>query len=107
MSTAHYDELDDPNRAQFSVFAFFNDDHYEPVIRWVNMYRAQDEVKRVLANEMNRMVTKRLIITDGGDHCVFEWTRGKGVTFPTPEQVKAANYDQDDTDPEAAGASAD
>lgn len=25
----------------------------------------------------------RVIITDGGDFCCFEWIRGKGVTFGT------------------------
>jgi hypothetical protein len=24
----------------------------------------------------------KIIITDGGDHTVFEWQRGKGITFP-------------------------
>lgn len=29
-----------------------------------------------------RVVIQRVIITDGGDHTVFEWKYGKGVTFP-------------------------
>jgi hypothetical protein len=28
---------------------------------------------------------QRIIITDEGDHTVFEWTFGEGVTFQTPE----------------------
>jgi len=27
---------------------------------------------------------QRVIVTDGGDHTVFEWKHGAGVTFPPP-----------------------
>jgi hypothetical protein len=27
-------------------------------------------------------MTKRVIITDGGDYCVFEWQFGKGIVWP-------------------------
>jgi hypothetical protein len=27
-------------------------------------------------------MVERVIITDGGDDCCFEWKRGEGVTFP-------------------------
>lgn len=27
-------------------------------------------------------IIARVIITDGGDNCCFEWINGKGVTFP-------------------------
>jgi hypothetical protein len=29
-------------------------------------------------------LTRRVIITDGGDDTVFEWKYGEGVTFPPP-----------------------
>ena len=28
-------------------------------------------------------VTRRIIVTDGDDHTVWEWRWGKGVVFPT------------------------
>lgn len=28
--------------------------------------------------------TVRVIITDAGDYCVFDWKFGKGVVFPPP-----------------------
>jgi len=31
-------------------------------------------------------IIQRIIITDGGDFCVFEWKHGEGVTYP--ERVK-------------------
>lgn len=33
-------------------------------------------------------IIKKIMITDGGDHAVFEWQFGKGVVFPTPEQME-------------------
>jgi hypothetical protein len=33
-------------------------------------------------------IVQRVIVTDDGDHCVFEWLRDKGVTWPT-EQMRA------------------
>jgi hypothetical protein len=89
MSTAHYDEIDDPNRAQFSVFSFFDDESYTPVIRWVSLRRAGQEIDWILngrACDERRKVIKRMIITDGGDHTVYEWTREKGVTWPPPSE---------------------
>jgi hypothetical protein len=34
-------------------------------------------------------ITKRVIITDGGDNIVFQWKAGEGVTYPTPEMRQA------------------
>ena len=32
-------------------------------------------------------MVSRIIITDGGDHTVFEWIYGEGITYPT-EQMR-------------------
>lgn len=67
---------------EFSVYQFFPDDSCERVASWIG---AEEAVK--LAKQLSESVgarigaTRRIIITDGGDHTCFEWTFGKGVTF--------------------------
>jgi hypothetical protein len=75
------------DRNEFSVCQFFEDGSYEYVRRFVGAEEAVKVARHYTDNVAAKMgITTRVIITDGGDHCVFEWKRGEGVTFPTPEQ---------------------
>ena len=80
------------DRPEFSVVAFYDDGLHQYIKRWMD---AEEAVK--MAAGLVEMVldvkqtggVNRIIITDGGDHTVFEWTRDKGVTFPTREMRDA------------------
>jgi hypothetical protein len=64
---------------EFSVVEFYDDDSHAYVARQLD---ARDAV--YLAKHCTRRLhdgVTRIIITDGGDDTVFEWQRGKGVTF--------------------------
>lgn len=72
--------------AEFSVYQFFPDESYEPVLRFVDgetAVRMASRLTQTLGAKIG--MTRRVIITDGGDHTCFEWTFGEGVTFPPPE----------------------
>lgn len=77
-------------RAEFSLYQFFPDDSYELVLDYVDA-----ETAVVAAERLSRSVgakigtTRRIIITDGGDHTVFEWKHGEGVTFPNLKEGAA------------------
>lgn len=68
---------------EFSVYQFFEDGSHEQVRRGV---AAEDAVQAALhycncvAAKMG--ITKRVIITDGGDFTNFEWKHGEGVVYP-------------------------
>jgi hypothetical protein len=70
------------DREEFSVFVYDEDRSYA-VERWLN---AEDAVRLAhlcsLSGAARRGHIQRIIITDGGDHTVFVWETGKGVTFP-------------------------
>lgn len=68
---------------EFSVCQFFPDENYEYVRRFVSAEEAVEAAKHYCTSVGARMgTTTRVIITDGGDSCVFEWEFGKGITFP-------------------------
>jgi len=69
-------------RDEFSVYVFTLDQHF-PVARFVSVERAMHTARRAVgAAHLAGDDTDRIIVTDGGDHTVFEWQRGKGVTWP-------------------------
>jgi hypothetical protein len=72
----------------YNVVQFFEDDTYEYVRRNVS---AEDAVKasKHYADSVAAKLgfVTRVIITDGGDSCVFEWKFGVGVTFPNIEDL--------------------
>jgi len=75
--------VDDPGRAQFSVWLFFPDDIHEPELQWVDAKTAVERARScALRPAAQAGIIRRIIITDGGDHTVFEWKFGEGVTFP-------------------------
>jgi hypothetical protein len=68
---------------RFSVYQFFADGSYEQVRELVPAEEAVRAAHRYTHNVAARLGTvERVIITDGGDDCCFEWKRGEGVTFP-------------------------
>jgi hypothetical protein len=66
---------------EFSVWVFIPDDYHFPIARFVDGGTAVRIAKRATVVPGD---AARVIITDGGDDCVFEWKRGEGVTWPKP-----------------------
>jgi hypothetical protein len=80
---------------EFSVYQFFPNETYEEVLRFVNVPTAMDAVMKLTRSVGAKLgTTQRVIVTDGGDCCVFEWKHGEGVTFPPgvtlPHERKAS-----------------
>lgn len=71
------------SNGEFNVVQFFEDGSHEYVRRFVG---AEEAVKtaRIYTRNPAAMVgiTRRVIITDGGDCTNFEWRYGEGVVFP-------------------------
>lgn len=70
-------------RAEYSVYQFLKGDITERVRQFVGPEEAV-KVARHYSNSVAAKtgICKRVIITDGGDEIVFEWVRGKGITWP-------------------------
>lgn len=68
---------------RFCVFQFFADGVSERVREFVPAEEAVKAAQHYTSSVGAQIgTTIRVIITDGGDYCVFEWKRGEGVTFP-------------------------
>ena len=68
---------------EYSVCQFFEDGTSEYVRRFVGAEEAVRAARHYTDNVAVKLgLTKRVIITDGGDYCVFEWKLGEGVTWP-------------------------
>ena len=70
---------------EFSVWAFMPDETHFPIERWVDAELAMRSAHHAvgLADRLKgREIAVRVIVTDGGDHTVFEWKRDEGVTWP-------------------------
>lgn len=71
---------------EFSVCQFFTDGQYEYVCRFVDAETAIQKAQFFSTNVSAKVgLTKRVIITDGGDCICFEWVHGKGMVFPPKE----------------------
>jgi len=71
------------DRPEFSVCQFFTTGEYEYVRRFVTAREAVEAARHYTDNVATRAgFIERVIITDGGDCCVFEWKKGEGITFP-------------------------
>ena len=72
---------------EFSVYQFLKGDICERVRSFVSAEEAVNAAKHYTSNVAVKMgITKRVIITDGGDCVVFEWLKDKGVVFPPLEK---------------------
>ncbi len=68
---------------EFSVCQFFEDGSYEYVGRNFGPLEAVETAKRYTETVAARTgITRRVIITDGGDYTNFEWRYGQGVIYP-------------------------
>jgi hypothetical protein len=79
------------NKGEFSVCQFFADDTHEYVRRFVSpeeALRAFDHYRASVGAKLG--MTKRVIITDGGDFTAAEWQYGKGITFPIDTKGQTA-----------------
>ena len=71
---------------EFSVCQFFEDGSYEYVRRFVSAEEAIKTANHYCTSVAVKMgIVKRVIITDGGDCCCFEWKLGEGVVYPPKE----------------------
>lgn len=64
---------------EFSVWVYLPDGYHFPVARYIDAALAVRMAKRACDAPGP---AERVIITDGGDECCFEWRRGEGMTFP-------------------------
>jgi len=69
---------------EFSVYQFFPDGSHERVRRqYVTAEQAVEVAYSYCTRPAARMgIIQRVIITDGGDHTIFEWKFGEGVVYP-------------------------
>ena len=75
---------------EFSVYQFFMDDSYERVREFVSAEEAMQAFRHYTTNVSSRIgMTKRVILTDGGDCICFEWVHGKGIVFPTQAELES------------------
>ena len=74
-------------RAEYSVYWWDQEDGQHEESRFILLDLAMHQVKRLTQGPASMLgMVKRVIITDGGDCCVFEWKQGEGITWPTKEQ---------------------
>ena len=73
---------------KFNVVQFFEDGQHEYVRRNVEALEAVRAIQHYTNNVATRMgIIARVIITDELDCTCFEWTYGKGITYPTQQIV--------------------
>jgi hypothetical protein len=74
---------------EFSVCRFNDDGTYEYVRRGVDAREAVETAKVYTSNPAALLgITKRVIITDGGDCTNFEWRFGEGVVYPPSDGTR-------------------
>lgn len=77
-----------PEYSEFSVVQFFKDGTHEYVRRFVSAEEATEAAGHYCTSVAAQMgAVERVIITDGGDCCCFEWIWDKGIVFP-PKETK-------------------
>jgi hypothetical protein len=70
---------------EYNVVQFFPDGSHEYLKRGVGPAEAVDCARSyTLPTRPGVMIgiIDRVVITDGGDNCIFEWRNGPGVTWP-------------------------
>lgn len=67
---------------RYNVMQFFEDGSYETVRTGVDAEEAVKGAHHYCSSVAARCgITRRVIITDGGDCICFEWKYGPGITF--------------------------
>jgi hypothetical protein len=74
---------------EFSVYWWDPEGNYHRERQWVGLEDAIWFAKSFTTRPAARagFVTK-VIVTDGGDCCIWEWQYGKGLTWPTPDMLR-------------------
>jgi hypothetical protein len=86
--------MDSDDREQFSVVMFYTDDSHQYLCRFVSARIACEIWKdAILIAEAAPHLMSKVIITDGGDHTNALWEVGKGLAFPTPEDLERRRGD--------------
>lgn len=68
---------------EFSVYQWFIDGSQEEVRRFVSIDEAVGTAVNLARSVGGRLgTTRRVIITDGGDCCCWEWLYEEGIVFP-------------------------
>jgi len=84
------------NVNEFRVYQFFKGGGSEKVRDHVSGEEAVKAFHHYTNNVACRVgITERVIITDGGDFVNMEWVHGKGITFPTSEDLTPDPLDKD------------
>lgn len=88
---------------QYSVYWWDQEGHQHTEMRWKFPKTCADACKRLTTGPAAALgFVERVIITDGGDSIVFEWKKGKGITWPTKEQMenhrRGKHVEEDQTD---------
>ena len=74
---------------EFSVCQFFEDGSYEYVRRFVSAEESMQAFAHYTTNVASRMgITKRVIVTDGGDAICVEWKYKEGIVYPPKEEIE-------------------
>lgn len=82
--------MNEEQRERFCVVQFFSDDRWEIVRQGVLVEEAMNAFNHYRGCVGAQVgTTVRVIVTDGGDNINMEWIRGRGITFPTAEQISA------------------
>lgn len=83
-----------PTANEFSVYQFFEDGSYERVRDGVSAAEASTAAAHYCESVAAQTgIVVRVIITDGGDCCCFEWRREQGVTFPPVSNTEESSLD--------------
>jgi hypothetical protein len=73
---------------EFSVYQFFTDGTHEKVRSFVDAESAMKAVDHYTNSVAVKLgLVNRVIITDGGDCCCYEWKKGQ-VVFPKPKETQ-------------------
>jgi hypothetical protein len=68
---------------EFSVYWWDAENNYHRELSHVAVMKALQACKRLTQGPAARMgMVNRVMITDGGDCCVFEWQKGQGIVWP-------------------------
>jgi hypothetical protein len=74
----------------FDVWLFFRDGNHERFEEDLSAEAAVKAAKRFSGSVAAKTgLLEEIRITDDGDNCVFQWTFGKGVTFPPRDSPDA------------------
>ena len=70
---------------EFSVYWWDPQDTYHEELRFVSVKDAMERAFSLTTRPAATMgIIRQVMITDGGDCCVFQWFHDKGVVFPPP-----------------------